>query len=604
MLYAKIRDLIIKDIEAHAEWREEVSRGKMFGFLIYEDSEGREQYLKAYSGQIGGRSDWDGYVPAIFDYLQPDGYFKTHEAVISNLNQRIKEAEALLQPPPSPLTRRGSTKRSRVIEEMKAERKERSQTLQRWLFTQFRIASPSASPQSSPTVSANHSLPSTGRVRGGAVGASLLSIFQEYAVRNHSKQTIPPSGTGECCAPKLLNYANQHGIKAKAIAEFWYGNSPKGIIRHHGQFYEPCQAKCMPLLWFMMPEGCKVYPFMRQSPPVPKDLEILWQDEWFVAVNKPAGILSVPGKRQLPNVQEMLSLPRPLRREGRNKVAQNSIETPPSSIEERNKLNSSEVETPPPFGGGRGEAFLPVHRLDMDTSGILLFAKSEEALVAMQRLFAEHKDIKKEYVAIVEETKLTKLQNGKFTNCDNETPASEPNLSVNPSTAPTPFVNSSTRKYQLKIEDYNTEESTTQDKIFNSQSSIFNRITLPLSPDFLNRPMQRVDYENGKEAITEYRLASPIPSKGRGEANSPTAGLEHPLLSEGDGGRLLLSPLTGRTHQLRIHCAHPDGLGRPIVGDPLYGTEPAERMMLHATRLTFKHPFTGKQVEIYSPPPF
>ncbi|MBP5742908.1 MAG: hypothetical protein J6W49_05665, partial [Paludibacteraceae bacterium] len=117
----KTKQQVIADIEAHDEWRDEVRRGKMFGFLITSTGE----TLKAYSGQICGRSDWDGYVPAIFDYLQPDGYFKTHEAIITQLN---KEAEKL----------HGESDRKR-LDEIKAERKERSQALQRWLFSQFQV---------------------------------------------------------------------------------------------------------------------------------------------------------------------------------------------------------------------------------------------------------------------------------------------------------------------------------------------------------------------------------------------------------------------------------------------------------------------------------
>ena len=464
----------------------------MFGFLIYEGG-----ILKAYSGQILGRSDWDGYVPAIFDYLQPDGYFKTHEAEITLLNNKIKEAEALLP----------KGKRTREIEQMKQERKERSQALQRWLFSQFRTQAPSQPSHSGKgTLNADYisakglhqaeTLP----LRGGAGGGlSFLQIFTDYAQRTGSKQTVPPSGTGECCAPKLLHYANTHGLKAFTVAEFWYGASPKGIIRHHGQFYEPCQAKCMPMLWYMLPEGCKVYPFMRQQPP-DGDIKILWEDEWFVAIDKPAGLLSVPGKRPMPNAQDML------------RSAQCTV-------------HSSQLK--------------PVHRLDKDTSGILLFAKTEEAFVKMQRLFAEHDKIRKEYEAIVAP------------------------LHLPPSGGVVQQVESS------------QQECTPPMKGEAGRGLL--SLSLPLSPDFEHRPMQRVDYENGKEAITEYRFI-------------------------GDD-RVLLYPLTGRTHQLRIHCAHPDGLGRPILGDPLYGNTPAERMYLHASRLTFTHPFTGKTIEIVSEPP-
>lgn len=471
MNYKQIRDLIIKDIEAHAEWREEVNCGKMFGFLVYEDEDGKERFLKAYSGQILGRSDWEGYVPAIFDYLQPDGYFKTHEAEITLLNHKIKEAEALLP----------KGKRTREVEAMKQERKERSQALQRWLFSQF-VITPPPTPQKG----------------NKAEGESILKVFTDYAQRTGSKQTVPPGGTGECCAPKLLNYANQHGLKPLAIAEFWYGDSPKGIIRHHGQFYEPCQAKCMPILWYMLPEGCKVYPFMRNAPK--GEIRILWQDQWFVAIDKPAGLLSVPGKRQLPNAQTML----------------NSSQFTVHGSQLRGSNHNSQFLT------FNSQFLKAVHRLDMDTSGILLFAKTEEAFVKMQGLFAEHKEVHKEYVAVLS-----------------------------------------------KPESYNTPLSPRE----GTGVSL-----LPLSPDFENRPMQKVDYDEGKEAITRYEFTNE--------------------------NRVRLFPLTGRTHQLRVHCAHPDGLGRPILGDPLYGNTPAERMYLHATRLSFTHPFTGDKIEITSPAPF
>ena len=186
----------------------------------------------------------------------------------------------------------------------------------------------------------------------------------------------------------------------------------------------------------------------------------LYEDSWLVAIDKPCGLLSVPGKRQLPNAQDMIG----------HKVT---------------------------------------HRLDMDTSGILLAAKTDEVFVAMQRLFARHEGVKKEYVAILE-------------------------------------------------------------REMGEQSGT---ISLPLSANFLNRPRQCVDYEHGKEAVTEYEI------KGR---------------------MALLRPLSGRTHQLRMHCAHSDGLDCPILGDKLYGSMDAPRMYLHASRLEFIHPVTGKKVVIES----
>lgn len=440
-LLEEAKRTVIADIEAHEEWREEVGRGKMFGFLLYDGG-----MLKAYSGQILGRSDWQGYVPAIFDYLQPDGYFKTHEAEITLLNKEVERYRGI--------NVKGDERRR--LDAIRAERKERSQALQRWLFTQFQIMNPTGS------------------------SATVLEVFGEYARRNSLRQTVPPSGTGECCAPKLLNYANSHGLKPLALAEFWYGDSPKGEVRHHGRFYEPCQARCQPIIWWMrgdengceagMENGCAPdFPPQGEGEQAPCNwhagtrsdtLELLYEDDWLIAVNKPCGLLSVPGKRQLPNAQDMIGC----------KVT---------------------------------------HRLDMDTSGILLAAKTDEVFVAMQRLFARHEGVKKEYVAILER-------------------------------------------------DMGEQSGT---------------ISLPLSADFLNRPRQCVDHEHGKEAVTEYEI------KGR------TA---------------LLRPLTGRTHQLRMHCAHSEGLNCPILGDKLYGSMDAPRMYLHASRLEFTHPVTGKKVVINS----
>ena len=405
---------VMQEISSRQDWREEISHGKMFGVLIYRDREGREGYLKAYSGQILGRSDWDDFVPAIYDCLQPDGYFKQEESNIVMLH------------------REGQPTR------------ERSAALQRWLFERFVLTNPE------------------GQQR------SVLDVFQDYARANHSKQVLPPGGTGECCAPKLLNYANQHSLEVVDFAEFWYGDSPNGEVRHHGRLYEPCQAKCMPILWFLLKVRGERLEVGGEGVDVDESLVTLYEDEWLLAVDKPAGMLSVPGKIKRVSAEELLK---------------------------------------------EKGIFRAIHRLDMDTSGIILFAKDEGVYKAMQRMFALHENVRKEYVAILEGEGIK--GNG--------------------------------------------------------------TISLPLASDFLNRPMQRVDYENGKEAVTEYAWQ----------------------------GRLIhLYPLTGRTHQLRMHCAHKDGLGMPILGDPLYGNEHADRMYLHAHRLEFIHPVTRQKVEIVSPVPF
>ena len=444
----EIKRQVIADIESHAEWREEVRRGKMFGFLITDSGE----TLKAYSGQIQGRSDWPGYVPAIFDYLQPDGYFKTHEAEITALNHEVNKYRGI--------NAKGDERRH--LDEVRKERKERSQALQRWLFSQFLLT--------------NH--------KGET--DTLLHVFEQYARSEGLQQTVPPSGTGECCAPKLLNYANNHGLRPVVLREFWYGDSPRGEVRHHGKYYEPCQARCQPIIWWLLSEELRMKSEKSHADDIQSNgnlnsslftlnsslnsslltlnSSLLYEDPWLIAINKPAGLLSVPGRRRLPNAQDVIG----------HRV---------------------------------------IHRLDMDTSGILLAAKTDEMFVTMQRLFALHKGVRKEYTAVLED----------------------------------------------------------------GASPSHGTIKLPLSPDFLNRPRQCVDYDHGKEAITEYEIS---------------------------GNHALLRPLTGRTHQLRMHCAHLDGLGRPILGDPLYGNATAERMYLHASRLEFTHPITGNTVVIESPAPW
>ena len=409
----------------------------MFGILVTADG----SVLKAYSGQICGRSDWEGYVPPVFDYLQPDGYFKRHEAEIVALHDAGQPT------------------------------RERSAALQRWLFSKFVLCSPEGERR------------------------SVRDVFSDWATANHSKQTQPPGGTGECCAPKLLHYANSHNMVPLALAEFWYGKSPKGEIRHHGMTYDPCQAKCQPILPFLLGNRLQEVIGSRPAPPPVTHLTVLYEDPWLVAVDKPAGLLSVPGKRDSHCAEKILC---------------------------------SQLSSLLPLGEvGRGLLKM-VHRLDMDTSGILLAAKTPEVYKAMQRQFALHENVKKEYIAVLSAKSKVGGQN--------------------------PL-------------------------LFTFHSSLpKGTIVLPLSPDFYNRPMQIVDYDGGKEAITYYEFLSPNVVK--------------------------LCPQTGRTHQLRVHCAHPDGLGMPILGDPLYGSEPADRMYLHATKLTFEHPVTKETVTIESPVPF
>ena len=511
------------------DWREEIDKGKMFGVLIVENAQPASGapkigYLAAYSGQIGGRSDWDDFVPAVFDYLQPDGYFKTHEAEISGINQSIRKLEAnthmkeakglILQLQEErkhtiaayqEKIKKAKAKRdarreagslnpeeeAEMVKEsqfMKAElrrlkkslsektsleteyeayqadilslkqlRKTLSDALQQWLFSQFRMQ--------------NHE----------GESKDLLEIFRDAALRDYPQATIatsriaalkmvPPAGSGECCEPKLLQYAYSLGYKPLQMAMFWWGESPKEEIRHHLHFYPACNGKCKPILQWMLPASTFEPAAVDLS--LYNKVETLYEDREIAVIHKPEGLLSVPGKdAALPSVYAL--------------------------------MRSKYPEATGP---------LIVHRLDMSTSGVMMIAKTEFAYHRLQKAFLNHQ-IQKKYVAII---------SGKVI----------PEKGI---------------------------------------------ISLPLMPDYLDRPRQIVDHELGKEAITEYEVLEPV---------------------DDSHLRIALYPKTGRTHQLRVHCAHQEGLNAPILGDPLYGNEKAARLHLHAEEITFEHPLTGKKMTI------
>ena len=531
------------------DWQEEIARGKMFGVLIVENVKTDTDvpkwgYLAAYSGQIGGRSDWEDFVPAVFDYLQPDGYFKTHEAEISRINQsishlekdeRMKEARTLIRQLQEERKRTiaayqekmkeakakrdsrreagnlSEAEEAQMIREsqfMKAElrrlkkslsektaletefedyqenilrlkqlRKQLSDALQQWLFSQFRMLNQEGESK------------------------DLLEIFRDEALKEYPQAAIatsriaalkmvPPAGSGECCEPKLLQYAYQHGYKPLQMAMFWWGESPKEEIRHHLQFYPACNGKCKPILHWMLPPsvfespasaengiGGQKGPFPKQVEMLYEQVETLYEDCELTVIHKPAGLLSVPGKDAAqPSVYALMRRKYP-----------------------------------------KATGPLIVHRLDMATSGLMIIAKTEFAYHRLQKEFLNHR-VQKKYIAIISEKEIS-------------------------------------------------EKDIPEKGI----------ISLPLMPDYLDRPRQIVDHEQGKEAITEYEVLEPV---------------------DDSHLRIALYPKTGRTHQLRVHCAHQEGLNAPILGDPLYGNEKAARLHLHAEEITFEHPLTGKKMTI------
>ena len=509
----KAASLVMNMIEKNTALATEFSQGKMLGVLVVKNQDSSIGYIAAFSGNVSGRSMIEGFVPPIYDLTDPDGKFRKKEAEISAINTQVslltnseemcilkselieteqnrdREIDSMrLKMSASKKDRENirincqdeiiladlirksqfekaefrrhkqaweekiSALKSRLsmlnneIESLKKKRSQMSEYLQDWIFRQYIVHD--------------------------AVGASssIADIFSNQGL-------TAPGGTGECAAPKLLEYAYRNGLKPLAMGEFWYGNSPETAVRTHGHFYPSCTSKCGPLLGFML-NGMHLESSDIQAIAEPI---IVFEDESIIIVEKPSGMPSVPGL------------------DGRE-----------SLLEWLNSRLSNE-----------GNTVESVHRLDMDTSGIMVFAKDSKSAVELRRQFEEH-TILKTYSARLYYTNDLALESGS--------------------------------------------------------------INLPLSPDYDERPRQKVDFQHGKEAYTEYKVIE----------RNPDGTVD-----------VLLYPHTGRTHQLRVHCAHTLGLGAPILGDLLYGSSSVyslhnTRLHLHALSISFCHPITKESLTFTS----
>ena len=491
-------------LSKQSDWQEELSQGKMFGVLIVQTEDGSIGYLTAFSGILAGKNIHPYFVPPVYDLLQPQGFFKIEEENISAINRRIrrleedkkyidlrsnltqttqsaqdalsiakiqlkeaKEKRELLRKTgqldakeEADLIRESQFQKAeykrlerswkdkiaslqveagnweKQIQELKAERKVRSAALQQQLFEQFRM------------------LNYRGEVK------TLCDIFEQTVHKT------PPAGAGECAAPKLLQQAYLHHWKPIAMAEFWWGNSPKNEVRHHGYYYPACKGKCEPILRHML-QGLEVEanPMQQEAERGNEKLNIVYEDQWLLIINKPAGMLSVPGKERQTSIYDLAREAYP------------------------------EAEGP-----------MIVHRLDMATSGLLIIAKDKKTHQHLQAQF-KNRSIRKKYIALLD---------------------------------------------GIVPEDEGT-------------------IELPLCPNPLDRPRQMVDTQYGKPAITYYQV----------------------LERTDKYTRIAFYPHTGRTHQLRVHAAHPSGLHCPIIGDELYGKKD-KRLYLHAESIEFTHPVNGQ----------
>ena len=585
--------------------------GKMFGVLVveYEDEEGALQrgFLAAYSGLLGGRNDWPYFVPPVFEAQQPDGHFKRTEREISAINREIaaiehdpeylqsvaqheqtkkrlqaevdafkaevdaakgrrdarrKSGEPLSEEEQAEMIRESqfmkaelrrrrkameqaestlNTQHSTFLKSLQRKRKQMSDELQRWLFSAYRM------------------LNAKGEER------DLIDIFREYT------HAMPPAGAGDCCAPKLLQYAYLHHLRPVCMAEFWWGESPASEIRHHLHYYPACRSKCLPILTHML-KGLDVAPNPLAQKRHTAEPRVLYADEYIMVVDKPVGMLSVPGKAE--SVRSEFS-------DSANISVEEyfaNLQLPTNSQFTTEQFTIGEADNSK-FKTQNSKFLKAAHRLDMDTSGLLVLARTEEAYVELQRQFASRETVKR-YEAVL--SGVPKHIVGGY---------GIPAVAIANSCSHLYFYGQGLRqecRSLLRLEPFAIQ--------FAKYSS--GCISLPLIADINDRPRQRVDMEHGKPALTLYNIVEVRAV----DANTAVAYTTKKV----DKGRTLihLYPKTGRTHQLRVHCAHPLGLACPILGDPLYGTERADRMYLHAAELTFRHPVTGETMHFLSPSGF
>lgn len=505
--------LAAKEVQSYltrqTTWKDELRQGKMFGVLIVQTEHGEIGYLAAFSGILAGKNLHPFFVPPVYDLLQPQGFFKIEEENISSINRNIRQLEndkayaalsaelaRTIQSAENILaTAKAQLKEAKTAREQRRKEKELNAQEEAELIreSQFQKAEykrlerswkariTTLQTQTEDWERRISALKSERKTRSAALQQKLFEQFGMLNYRGEVKnlceifgQTVhktPPAGAGECAAPKLLQQAYLHGWKPIAMAEFWWGDSPKTEIRHHGHYYPACKGKCEPILQHML-QGLQVEenPMLKRMQVPSQNLEIVYEDPWLSVINKPAGMLSVPGKEDAVSVYSLMREQYP------------------------------EADGP-----------LTVHRLDMATSGLMLIAKTKRVHQNLQAQF-KNRLVRKRYVALLE--------------------------GVVP-----------------------------KDK---------GTVDLPLCLNPLDRPRQMVHTEHGKPAITDYQVLERL---------------------DGKRTRIAFYPRTGRTHQLRIHAAHPLGLHCPIIGDELYG-EKADRLYLHAEYLEFTHPITGETVRI------
>lgn len=491
---------------------DDIDAGKMFGVLVVQDESQQLGFISAYSGQIAGIDEQLHFAPNVALKHIDDAEFSQQSQVINDINAQItalQNSDNYQQIEQQLTTARQHYEQQLIAKQqaMQVTRKQRKQQRQvageQLNNDEFEKLKNQLAGQSIVEKKQLQALKQQWQTRIAALEQAQLTIddeinglkkrrkvlsknlqkklFAQYQFLNANGEVTdlnaifaklpehtPPSGAGDCAAPKLLQYAYKHNLKPLAMAEFWWGAPPKSAIRHHLHYYPSCYSKCQPILGHML-EGLNVEdnPLL-VNPAQGKDLTIVYQDDDLLVVNKPAEFLSVPGI----NIDDSVYM---------------------------------RIKTQFPHASGP----LIVHRLDMSTSGLLMIALNKRVHKALQKQFIE-RSVEKRYVALV-----------------------AGNIAADSGS-----------------------------------------IELPLVLDFDDKPRQMVCYKTGKPSLTTWQVLE--------RKNNTT--------------RLQLYPKTGRTHQLRVHCAHHLGLNTPIVGDTHYG-EKSDRLHLHAEYLAFTHPISHERLE-------
>ncbi|MFT4535821.1 MAG: tRNA pseudouridine32 synthase/23S rRNA pseudouridine746 synthase [Saprospiraceae bacterium] len=489
----------------------ENSLGKMFGVLVVSDSEGQLGYLTAFSGKLGDQNVHTHFVPPVFDMLEEESYFVVESAKLDVLNKEIIQLESQTELCARKIKLEVKAQAIKnTIEQQKKElriaQKERrafrgtaEKELAEDAYAELRATHNQESINDNfllreyivylndklQFLQANYdelaSPIGERKAKMKSMSFALQSwLFEQYNFNNKDQETknvidifkhkipnVPPSGAGDCAAPKLFQFAFLHGLKPVALAEFWWGTPTNSNSKKHKYFYPACRGKCEPILGHML-AGIDMDPnplLVNQA--IGKELVTVYEDDHLLIINKPSEFMSVPGKFVTDSVQERLKAKYP-----------------------------------------KSTGPMIVHRLDMSTSGLMIVAKSKEVHKVLQEQFKTRK-VKKRYIALLD---------------------------------------------GLVSEDEGY-------------------INLPLRVDLDNRPYQIVCEEHGKSSRTRYEVIS------RSEGKT----------------KVYFYPITGRTHQLRVHASHHLGLNTPIIGDDLYGRR-GERLCLHAEAIWFVHPVSEEDV--------